>query len=298
MTEGRYESPAAFRMAVESRLRAVVARSGMDSPRFRQLLTFDRFLARLFATFQDAVLLKGGLVLELRLSRARATRDIDLRMLGSPDDVLPHLQEAGRMDLGDFLRFEVQPDSDQPILDAEGMHYTGRRYRCEPRLAGRRFSRPFGLDVAFAEPLVGEPEFIRGTDFFEFAGILPTEYRVIPPETHIAEKLHAYTLPRARPNSRVKDLPDLALLALVRSFDSEVLRPAIRQTFAHRGTHPVPVVVPAPPREWSPVYERLAATDDLLWNDLETLTAAVQGFLDPILAGRTGTWNPEAWSWS
>ena len=294
----RYGSPAAFRMAVESRLRAEVIRSGMDSQRFRQLLTFDRFLARLFSVFRDAVLLKGGLALEMRLSRARATRDIDLRMVGAPDDILPRLQEAGRMDLGDFLLFEVQPDPDQPILDAEAMRYTGRRYRCEPRLAGRRFSRPFGLDVAFAEPLAGEPDVIRGMSFFEFAGIPPTKYRVVPPETHIAEKLHAYTLPRPRPNSRVKDLPDLALLALVRSFDSEVLTTAIRQTFAHRGTHPVPVVVPAPPREWSPVYERLAATDDLRWRDLETLAAAVRGFLDPVLVGGRGTWDPEAWSWS
>jgi hypothetical protein len=30
-------------------------------------------------------------------------------------------------------------------------------------------------------------------------------------ETHIAETLHAHTLPRERPNTRVKDLPDLVL---------------------------------------------------------------------------------------
>ncbi len=298
MVRVKYESPAAFRMAVESRLRAEVARKGMDSQRLRQLLAFDRFLARLFNASQDAILLKGGLVLEMRLSRARATKDIDLRMVGSPDDILPRLQEAGQMDLGDFLLFEVQPDIDQPELEAEGMQYTGRRYRCEPLLAGRRFSRPFGLDVAFAEPLVGKPELLRGTDFFEFAGIPRTEYRVYPPETHIAEKLHAYTLPRPSTNSRVKDLPDVALLALVRNFDSEVLRSAIQQTFAHRGTHPVPAMVPAPPPDWGPVYERLAATDDLQWKDLEALLRAVREFLDPVLSAGSGTWDPERWSWS
>ncbi len=99
MVRDKYGSPAAFRMAVESRLRAEVARKGMGSQRLRQLLAFDRFLARLFNAFQDAILLKGGLVLEMRLSRARATKDIDLRMVGSPDDILPRLQEAGQMDL-------------------------------------------------------------------------------------------------------------------------------------------------------------------------------------------------------
>jgi hypothetical protein len=50
-----------------------------------------------------------------------------------------------------------------------------------------------------------------------FAGIAPPTLRLYPIETHIAEKLHAYTMPRARPNSRVKDLPDLGLLATAKT---------------------------------------------------------------------------------
>ena len=46
---------------------------------------FDRFLARVVQIFGNAVLLKGGLVLELRLERARATKDVDLRLVGSAD---------------------------------------------------------------------------------------------------------------------------------------------------------------------------------------------------------------------
>jgi hypothetical protein len=37
-------------------------------------------------------MLKGGLVLELRLERARTTKDVDLRMVGSPDDILAKLR--------------------------------------------------------------------------------------------------------------------------------------------------------------------------------------------------------------
>src|SRR5579883_3110659 len=47
--------------------------------RFRQVLVFDRFLARLFEHFGDRAIAKGGVVLELRLSRARTTRDVDVR---------------------------------------------------------------------------------------------------------------------------------------------------------------------------------------------------------------------------
>jgi hypothetical protein len=50
----------------------------------------------------DAATLKGGLVLELRLERARTTKDIDLRLPGSPENVLGKLQEAARRDLATF----------------------------------------------------------------------------------------------------------------------------------------------------------------------------------------------------
>jgi hypothetical protein len=87
MTTRTYLSPQAFKQALEQRLRTA-SRSGADFARRRQLLVFDRFLARIVAEFGDAVLLKGGLVLELRLERARTTKDIDLRLTGSPDGLL------------------------------------------------------------------------------------------------------------------------------------------------------------------------------------------------------------------
>lgn len=58
-----------------------------------------------------------------------------------------------------------------------------------------------------------------------FAGIAPPTLRLYPIESHIAEKLHAYTMPRSRPNSRMKDLPDLALLATAQPIDAMRLRP-------------------------------------------------------------------------
>src|SRR5438105_3098028 len=102
MTTRTYTSPQAFKQALEQRLRTA-SKTGADFARRRQLLVFDRFLARIVALLGDGVLLKGGLVLELRLERARTTKDIDLRLTGSAHDVLARLQEAGRRDLGDFM---------------------------------------------------------------------------------------------------------------------------------------------------------------------------------------------------
>ncbi len=39
------------------------------------MLVFDRFLARIREAFGEGAVLKGGLVLEVRLERARTTRD-------------------------------------------------------------------------------------------------------------------------------------------------------------------------------------------------------------------------------
>jgi Nucleotidyl transferase AbiEii toxin, Type IV TA system len=214
VTARTYASPEAFKQALEQRLRAA-AKTGPEFARRRQLLVFDRFLARVVAALGDAATLKGGLVIELRLERARTTKDVDLRLTGSADNVLGRLQAAGRLDLGDFLAFEVVPNAEHPEITNEGMQYDGMRFRAECRLAGKPYGGAFGVDVAFGDPIVAPPERIVADDVLGFAGIAPPSVPVYPVETHIAEKLHAYTIPRVRPNSRVKDLPDLALLASV-----------------------------------------------------------------------------------
>ena len=127
MTVQTYASPQAFKQALEQRLKSA-SNNGVDFARRRQLLVFDRFLARVMAIFGDAALLKGGLVLELRLERARATKDIDLRLIGSPENVLADLRRAGRLHLKDFMTFEVAPDNEQPQMQNDGMRYEGLRF--------------------------------------------------------------------------------------------------------------------------------------------------------------------------
>ncbi len=293
-----YSSPAAFKQALEQRLRATAA-SGADFARQRQLLVFNRFLARAFDVLGEGATLKGGLVLELRLERARTTNDVDLRMIGPQENILQRLQTAARRDLGDFMTFEVRPDDDHPEIQNDGMKYDGLRFRAECRLAGKIYGQPFGLDVAFGDPILGEPDIIVAPNTLAFAGVAPPAIRVYPLETHIAEKLHAYTMPRTRPNSRVKDLPDIALLATARPIDAQRLRQALEQTFAFRGTHELPRTVPPPPSTWIAPYGAMAREDSLRWTTLAEAVTAVSAFLDPVLDNlANATWKPETWSWS
>jgi hypothetical protein len=293
----RYATPLAFKQALEQRLKSS-STSGVDFARRRQLLVFDRFLARVVAVVGDAVTLKGGLVLEIRLARARTTKDVDLRMMGSSNEILDRLQASGRLDLGDYMLFEVEPDMDHPEIRNEGMQYEGYRYRAECRLAGVLYGRPFGVDVAFGDPLIGEPDRVVAGDVLSFAGIAPPTLRLYPVVSHIAEKLHALTLPRSRPNSRVRDLPDIALLATTGPIEGAELRLALEKTFGFRGTHSLPASVPAPPAFWVEPYAAMASSDELAWASLVEVTEAVSSFLAPALSAiDCGTWEPRDWLW-
>jgi Nucleotidyl transferase AbiEii toxin, Type IV TA system len=297
VTVRTYASAEAFKQALEQRLRTS-ASTGPDFARRRQLLVFDRFLARIVAVLGDAATLKGGLVVELRVERARTTKDIDLRLTGSPQDVLGRLQEAGRRDLGDFLAFELRPDAEHPEIQNEGMQYEGARFQAVCRLAGKLYGNPFGVDVAFGDPIAGAPDIVVADDVLGFAGIPPPTLRIYPVETHLAEKLHAYTVPRKRPNSRIKDLPDIALLAGVKAVASHRLRAALEQTFRFRKTHDLPAALPEPPSAWEAHYAAMAREDGLQWSTLAGVTVAARAFLDPVLAvNAPATWDPGKWRW-
>lgn len=293
-----YRTAAAFKQALEQRLRTA-STSGVDFARRRQLVVFDRFLARVAIELGDTVTLKGGLAVEVRTERARTTKDVDLRVMGSPDHILARLRAATSLNLGDFMVFTIGPDNRHPDIQNEGLKYEGMRFRAECTVAGKIYGRPFGVDVAFGDPIFGEPEVMAAEDTLAFAGIAPPTLRVYPVETHLAEKLHAYTMPRARPNSRVKDLPDIALIATAGSVAASRARAAIDQTFAFRGTHDVPKHLPAPPATWTEPYATIAREDQLRWLTLEEAFTAARVFLDPVLATHGDlVWEPAIWRWT
>ena len=74
----KYRTAAAFRTALEARLKAE-QRDGVGISRLRKRVVFERLLARLQAVAPGAWVLKGGFALELRLGgSARTTKDVDI----------------------------------------------------------------------------------------------------------------------------------------------------------------------------------------------------------------------------
>jgi hypothetical protein len=264
MEPKRYATAAAFRRALEDKLKDIAGKEGVDLQRLRRQVAFDRLLARLFQVGPPLALpwvLKGGYAMELRIKSARTTKDIDLTMRGVSNSgdkknlaMLENLQEAAAFSGDDFFVYTIG----EPIADLDAAPYGGARFPVEARLDGRIFVG-FHLDVGIGDAVMEPLEVIEGRDWLGFAGIASPSLYMIPREQQFADKLHAYTLPRrGAANTRVRDLVDMALLIQSGTLDRNRVTEAIRVTFERRKTHPLPNVLPAPPAEWEKPYEALA----------------------------------------
>jgi hypothetical protein len=184
------------------------------------------------------------------------------------------LQSAASLSLGDWLEFTIGP----AMLDITAAPYGGAR------MDGRIFAR-FHLDVGIGDVAMHPLEAIETHAWLEFAGIGVTQILMIPKAQQFAEKIHAYTLPRTTPNSRVKDLVDLALLIGDQNLDRQMVLRALQLTFERRGTHLLPSALDIPPQEWQKPFEALAAECGLP-TGCDAAFEAVRAFLQDVMAER------------
>jgi hypothetical protein len=290
-----YKTAAAFRQALEDRLRELSLQSNTSLSRLRKLVAFDRLLARMVGTNPEIWVLKGGYALEMRLgARARATKDIDAALRIALDEASEFLAAAASADLGDWFEFEVG----RPDQAATGAPEGGLRFPVRSLVDGRLFES-FHLDIGAGDPLVGETDHLTGPALLEFAGIPPARVPACPLAQQLAEKVHALTRPYASGEpSRVKDLVDILLIGQMCEFDIEALRDALVATFGVRHTHPLPESLPHPRRSWDRPFSRLARGLDAPWVELDDAVLAAGDFLAPVLSGQVGmVWSPVEWCW-
>ena len=129
-------------------------------------------------------------------------------------------------------------------------------------------------------------ETIACRDWLGFAGIEKSRVRMIAREQQFAEKIHAYTLPRNAPNSRVKDLVDMALLIGSDGLNQQRILDALRLTFERRETHDLPAVWVPPPADWQIPFQALSEECGLP-TDVAAVFAGVQAYFEQLLAQRT-----------
>ncbi len=294
-----YATPPAFRQALKDRIKRRADEREVRFNRLRQVILFERFASRVYDACGESVLLKGGLVIELRLSRARTTQDVDFRLEGDLEEHLKEIREAARTKHKDWLTFEVSDPRKLTEHVGDQIVYEAVRLGVRAKIGAEPFGDPFAMDLSVGDRLVSVPESVEGTDIFEFVGVDRVHHRVYPKEAHVAEKVHAWSLPRDRENSRTKDLIDIGLMATELAFEMASLREAIEATFKFRDTHEVPVRLPQIPSSWATQYARIKKEGrELPWPELSDLQVRVDAFLSPILREEpVAKWQPGEESW-
>lgn len=294
----KYQTPGAFRQALEGRLLARSHATGVSLARLRKLVAFDRLLARLLAVAPDRWILKGGVALDLRLrDRARATMDMDLGRHDNEAAAMQDFRAAELIDIGDYFEFTV----DRSLRLDQADVADAVRYRVHAALDGRPFEG-FVVDVGFGE-LVTQRDLIEALDLLAFAEIPPIRVPTLPLSQHVAEKVHAYTRsygPQGRQSTRVRDLVDLVLMADCCVFLAGDVQAALKATFTSRGGQPLPARFPEPPAAWRPQYRKLADPVGIV-AELNVAHRLVAAMLDPILGGRLpdpAGWDPVAKEWA
>ena len=293
----KYKTPAAFRRALEERLRNQSLSGARPLDRLRKAVAFDRLLARLSRSKRPAWVLKGGFALQLRRAgTARATKDVDFSASGmiSREEASGILRLAAAHPMRDWFEFEIG----HPARAATGAPGHGLRFPVRCLLDGRLFET-FHLDLGFGDPMPDGPEKITGPPLLEFAGIPPTTFFCCPLTSHIAEKLHAYTRTyKSGASTRARDLVDILLIASFARLGGVKLRRAVHATFEARAAQRVPTNLPEPAQILAPSYRNLAKEIGLSWATLDDAGRAAAAFLNPVLqAGVRGKWDPSRWKW-
>jgi hypothetical protein len=292
----RYATAAAFRQALDDRLKSEAARTGLPLARLRKQVAFELFLRRLVAVAPDRFVLKGALALDLRLkATTRPTRDIDLGRDDDEQAAIEDITAAQQLVLNDFFTFVAIRTDELDSTD----EFAAVRFHITAQLAGRTFEQ-FTLDIGFTDTIPAHPDAIRTSDLLAFAGIDAIELPTLPLAQHLAEKVHAYTRSygaSGRRSTRPKDLVDIILIAASEPIDAAALRTALEATFSERRRQDLPGSLPAAPADWATPYRRLAAEVGVE-PDLTAAFVQAAAFLDPILAGRgEGTWDPIRRGW-
>jgi hypothetical protein len=215
--------------------------------------------------------IKGGVALELRLRHlARATKDLDLTLMSEEADLGRELASALANPYQGFT-FRVR---DEPEVMPNG----ASRLEVSLQYLGKGWGT-VQVDVGPREGSTTEVEMVEAISLAPFGLDGPETLPCLSLPYHVAQKIHAMTLPEqdGRRNDRFRDLVDLLLLREWVT-DLEVVRQACIEVFQTRETHPWPPLF-TPPEHWVDGYARLAAEMGLRAADVHQAAFEVRGFL-------------------
>ena len=246
----------------------------------------ERLLYRLsISIYQKTFMLKGAALFAIWTGDPhRPTKDMDLLGFGKND--ISTLEKTFReicvIDGEDGLDFP--PESIKGVEIRADKAYQGVRITLLGFLDGAKI--PLQIDVGFGDAVTPPAQ----TEIIETIIDLPKpKLKIYPKETVIAEKFEAM-VKLGMGNSRMKDFWDVQFLIKNFSFDGEMIRKAIKATFANRKTDH-PTLAPIALTEvftknsevvtnWQAFIKRNKITSD---TDFELVIESLRGFFAPLI---------------
>ncbi len=268
----------------------------------------ERFLYRLsVSSHNDRFILKGAsLFLVWKGQNYRVTRDADLLGFGNADteQLADVFRDICRVEfLADGMIYLPESLSAEDIR--EDQEYDGVRITLVGMLNQARI--PLQVDIGFGDAITPAPEQIEYPTFFDEP---PPLLKAYPRYTLVAEKVEAM-VKLGLANSRMKDFFDLWLVSRLFSFEGNVLRNALENTFnRRRTTFPVSTPFALTPAFYADPQKTLQWTafvkkskPDIPVGDLPAVIADIAVFLVPVLeslqskAPYDNEWMPDqGWS--
>lgn len=297
----RYQTPSSFRSALKDRFGQITKSDRRYSlNELQRQFGYDRALARLFSSSEaDQWVLKGAGALLARLETARHSKDVDVFFDATDADIdgaVEALRVALQIDLGDHFSFDITRVT--PLREEA----KGARVHVSARLGPARFVT-FHIDVVVATAMTATPDIVAPLTPLDIEGLVRPDYRVFPVPDHLADKLCAtigtYSKDgQSASSSRVKDLVDIAIIAMSQHVKSQALRTAVVTNAALRGLElPKQFAVPDP-AGWAARYPRVAADAPGSVPDYHTAVRLAGQIFDPVLNGAvSGSWDPSIQLW-
>jgi predicted nucleotidyltransferase component of viral defense system len=289
-----YRTPAAFRVAVEARLKVVAKQTNRPINELRRQYLTQRFLARVYATPNPEWILLGGAALLARIPGARHSQDVDFIHpldLNTATAELAALMEATH---ADPFAFDIKPaaPTDDEHLTLKVIARLGATTIDTFPVDITRRPASYVVDVVHPDPIIvvddvdDLPPFLTVALSQQIADKLCAMY-----ETHGAAAL---------PSSRFRDLVDLMIILTASSdLDATAVITSVT-TEQRRRTITIPTDLPAPSQQWTTGYQRMASR--FLAENLHRLDAALEhlrAFAAPVLTGTaSGTWQPTTNRWT
>ncbi len=284
--------------SVRDRLANQARSSGVPLTALMERFVIGRLLWRVSRSADNRrFVLKGAQLFSLWTNTMhRPTRDLDLLSFGdsSPENVRAYFAAllAAPADPPDGLIWGTVHAS--PIR--EDQNYGGVRITVKVTLAGAII--PAQIDVGFGDAITPAPVEMN---WQELLGFPEARLLAYPPETVIAEKLHA-AVELGLANSRMKDFYDLYWLCRNMEFSSAVLSSAVHATFQRREAalpEDVPAALtqefaqdPTKVTQWSAFLRK----NRLQAPGLPEVVSHLRDFLSPVLASRNDAkdmiWKP------